>query len=147
MVAIDEIYSIDILLLEPKVGVDALTNEDFLYLEFLKRFEKTFVNQVFTDYVNMTFLSQATAFVRDFFIFRAENTSLQSQPCLTQSMGRRISDSGQEERRTIAESLDIAWQLLRVFPKELLKAIPATILNKYYTRRPPISAQLNKHGF
>lgn len=37
------------------------------------------------------------------------------------------------ENRTIIESLDIAWRLLRIFPKELLNRIPDKILNKYYT--------------
>ncbi|WKX97871.1 hypothetical protein Q1695_013510 [Nippostrongylus brasiliensis] len=69
------------------VGDEALTQEDWLYLEFLKKYEKQFVGQ------------------------------------------------GQQERRTINESLDIAWQLLRVFPREMLKRIPGFILDKYYTRR------------
>ncbi|KAK6032573.1 hypothetical protein OSTOST_01240, partial [Ostertagia ostertagi] len=69
------------------VGDEALTHEDWLYLEFLRKFEKQFASQ------------------------------------------------GQHERRTIEESLDIAWQLLRVFPREMLKRIPGNILDKYYTRR------------
>ncbi|CAJ0608368.1 unnamed protein product [Cylicocyclus nassatus] len=69
------------------VGVEALTSEDYLHLEFLKKFEKEFVSQ------------------------------------------------GQHERRTIVESLDAAWQLLRVFPREMLTRIPSHILDKYYPRR------------
>ncbi|GFR59120.1 V-type proton ATPase subunit B [Elysia marginata] len=42
---------------------------------------------------------------------------------------------GHYEKRTIFESLDIGWQLLRIFPKENLKRIPAKTLDKYYPRR------------
>lgn len=41
---------------------------------------------------------------------------------------------GHYENRTIFESLDIGWQLLRIFPKEMLKRIPASTLAKYYPR-------------
>ena len=41
---------------------------------------------------------------------------------------------GGYENRTVFESLDIGWQLLRIFPKEMLKRIPASTLAKYYTR-------------
>ena len=35
---------------------------------------------------------------------------------------------GNYENRTVFESLDIGWQLLRIFPKEMLKRIPASVL-------------------
>ncbi|VBB27403.1 unnamed protein product [Acanthocheilonema viteae] len=41
---------------------------------------------------------------------------------------------GNYENRTVFESLDIGWQLLRIFPREMLKRIPASILDKYYPR-------------
>merc|ERR1711881_348470 len=41
---------------------------------------------------------------------------------------------GSYENRTIYESLDIGWQLLRIFPKENLKRIPAGVLAEYYPR-------------
>merc|ERR1712080_648988 len=41
---------------------------------------------------------------------------------------------GNYENRTVFESLDIGWQLLRIFPKEMLKRIPASILAEFYTR-------------
>lgn len=41
---------------------------------------------------------------------------------------------GNYENRTVFESLDIGWQLLRIFPKEMLKRIPASILAEYYPR-------------
>ena len=39
------------------------------------------------------------------------------------------------QNRTIFESLDIAWSLLRAFPKELLKKIPKKTLAAHYARK------------
>jgi len=61
------------------VGEEALSAEDKLSLEFLEKFEKTFVSQ--SPY----------------------------------------------EKRTIFDSLDLAWSLLRVFPKDQLNRIPAKV--------------------
>lgn len=69
------------------VGEEALSPEDKLSLEFLDKFEKTFVSQ--SPY----------------------------------------------EARTIFESLDLAWSLLRIFPKDLLNRIPAKVLDEFYQRR------------
>ncbi len=41
---------------------------------------------------------------------------------------------GSYENRTIFESLDIGWQLLRIFPKKMLKRIGPKILDEYYAR-------------
>ncbi|CAJ0597670.1 unnamed protein product [Cylicocyclus nassatus] len=41
---------------------------------------------------------------------------------------------GNYEKRDVFESLDIGWQLLRIFPREMLKRIPESILDKYYPR-------------
>lgn len=68
------------------VGEEALNGEDKLALEFLEKFEKTFISQ------------------------------------------------GAYESRTIFESLDLAWSLLRIFPKEMLNRIPQNILQEYYQR-------------
>ncbi|KAK9448692.1 P-loop containing nucleoside triphosphate hydrolase protein [Limtongia smithiae] len=68
------------------VGEEALSQEDKLSLEFLEKFERSFISQ----------------------------------------------DS--YEGRTIFESLDLAWSLLRIYPKELLNRIPAKIINEFYQR-------------
>lgn len=68
------------------VGEEALNQEDKLSLEFLEKFEKTFIAQ------------------------------------------------GPYEGRTIYESLDLAWSLLRIFPKEMLNRIPQKVLAEYYQR-------------
>jgi V-type H+-transporting ATPase subunit B len=69
------------------VGDEALSAEDRLSLEFLDRFERSFVSQ------------------------------------------------GPYESRDIYESLDLAWSLLRIYPKELLNRIPANVLDEYYQRK------------
>merc|ERR1712123_24377 len=43
-------------------------------------------------------------------------------------------NQGANENRSIFESLDIGWQLLRIFPKEMLKRIPASTLAEFYPR-------------
>lgn len=68
------------------VGEEALSSEDKLSLEFLDKFERTFISQ--SPY----------------------------------------------ESRTVFESIDLAWSLLRIYPKELLNRIPAKILNEFYQR-------------
>lgn len=42
---------------------------------------------------------------------------------------------GNYENRTIFESLDIGWQLLRIFPKEMLKRITHQTLEEFYPRK------------
>nr|ODO04179.1 V-type proton ATPase subunit B [Cryptococcus depauperatus CBS 7855] len=42
---------------------------------------------------------------------------------------------GPYESRTIFESLDIAWELLRIFPKESLNRISPKILAEFYSRK------------
>ena len=68
------------------VGEEALSSEDKLSLEFLDKFERTFISQ--------------SAY----------------------------------ESRTIFESIDLAWSLLRIFPKELLNRIPKKVLDEFYQR-------------
>lgn len=43
-------------------------------------------------------------------------------------------EQGMYDNRDIFQSLDIAWKLLRTFPRELLKRIPAKRLDVYYSR-------------
>lgn len=77
------------------VGEEALSADDLLYLEFLSKFEKTFISQ------------------------------------------------GHYENRTIFESLEIGWSLLRIFPKEMLKRIPQDILAEFYPRAAATTAAMN----
>ena len=44
----------------------------------------------------------------------------------------RFLSQGKEENRTIEQTLDIGWELLRLLPKSELDRIPDEILDKYY---------------
>lgn len=44
--------------------------------------------------------------------------------------------AGPYESRTIFDSLDLAWSLLRIFPKEQLNRISPTIIAEFYGRKP-----------
>ena len=46
----------------------------------------------------------------------------------------RFVNQGAYESRTIFASLDLAWQLLRIFPRELLRRITAKTLDAWYDR-------------
>lgn len=76
----------DLASMKAVVGEEALSSEDKLSLEFLEKFEKTFITQ--------------SAY----------------------------------ESRTIFESIDLAWGLLRIYPKELLNRIPKKVLDEFYQR-------------
>merc|ERR1719188_2262846 len=41
---------------------------------------------------------------------------------------------GPYENRDIFNSLDIAWELLRIFPEDMLKKLPAKIKAEFYPR-------------
>jgi len=41
---------------------------------------------------------------------------------------------GAYESRSIFQSLDIAWGLLRIFPRELLRRVTAKTLDQFYDR-------------
>ncbi|KAG8683391.1 Vacuolar ATP synthase subunit B [Ceratobasidium sp. 394] len=43
---------------------------------------------------------------------------------------------GAYESRTIFDSLDLAWSLLRIFPKEQLNRINPKIIAEFYSRQP-----------
>ncbi|XP_008320785.3 V-type proton ATPase subunit B, kidney isoform [Cynoglossus semilaevis] len=45
-----------------------------------------------------------------------------------------LSCTGPYDNRTVYETLDIGWQLLRIFPKEMLKRIPQSTLAEFYPR-------------
>jgi len=88
------------------VGEEALSAEDKLALEFLDKFERQFVGQ--------------GACVMGFDDVWHVNGL----------------DVGAYESRTIFDSLDLAWTLLRIFPKEQLNRINPKIIAEYYGRKP-----------
>ncbi|CAM9184510.1 unnamed protein product [Lampetra fluviatilis] len=54
-----------------------------------------------------------------------------------QKFERNFIAQGAYDNRTIFESLDIGWQLLRIFPKEMLKRIPQSTIAEFYPREAP----------
>jgi len=48
---------------------------------------------------------------------------------------------GPYEKRNIIDSLDVAWRLLEIFPKTLLKKIPEKIMDEYYRKNTIARAQ------
>merc|ERR1712130_216762 len=47
---------------------------------------------------------------------------------------KKFITQGSYQKRTIFESLDLAWELLRIFKRESLKKISKKVLDKYYPR-------------
>jgi len=88
----------DVQAMKAVVGEEALSADDLLYLEFLNKFEKTFITQ------------------------------------------------GHYENRTVFESLEIGWSLLRIFPKEMLKRIPQDILAEFYPRTAAAASAASSSG-
>ncbi|XP_067114146.1 V-type proton ATPase subunit B, brain isoform isoform X1 [Osmerus mordax] len=51
-----------------------------------------------------------------------------------QKFERNFIAQGAYENRSVYETLDIGWQLMRIFPKEMLKRIPQSTLVEFYPR-------------
>uniref|UniRef100_A0A9J7XDP0 Vacuolar proton pump subunit B n=1 Tax=Cyprinus carpio carpio TaxID=630221 RepID=A0A9J7XDP0_CYPCA len=51
-----------------------------------------------------------------------------------QKFEKNFISQGAYENRTVFETLDIGWQLLRIFPKEMLKRIPQNTVAEFYPR-------------
>lgn len=92
------------------VGEEALSPEDKLALEFLDKFERQFVGQG-------TFITALR--------LRSPQLKLVLNACYV----------GATESRTIFDSLDLAWTLLRIFPKEQLNRINPKIIAEFYARK------------
>lgn len=54
--------------------------------------------------------------------------------------------TGAYESRTIFESLDLAWSLLRIFPKEQLNRINPKIIAEFYGRKASKKATTGAEG-
>eukprot|EP00924_Labyrinthula_sp_SR-Ha-C_P016130 snap_masked-scaffold_4-processed-gene-20.13-mRNA-1 protein AED:0.03 eAED:0.03 QI:0/-1/0/1/-1/1/1/0/496 len=53
----------------------------------------------------------------------------------TERFERKFLSQGAYQERNVFESLDLAWELLRYFPKEQLKKIPNKMRDKYWVRK------------
>ena len=54
--------------------------------------------------------------------------------CPPSWLGCSFVNQGSYENRTIFDSLDLAWSLLRLFPREMLRRITTATLDKHYDR-------------
>ncbi|ELA42770.1 V-type proton ATPase subunit B [Vittaforma corneae ATCC 50505] len=48
---------------------------------------------------------------------------------------REFINQGRDEDRTIEESLDLAWDILSIFPPEMLNRLPNELIKEYYVKR------------
>lgn len=53
----------------------------------------------------------------------------------TEAFESKFIKQGHYDNRTIFESLDLAWSLLRAFPRDMLKKIPPKVMDEFYERR------------
>lgn len=53
----------------------------------------------------------------------------------TNNFERKFLQQGSYQTRDIFDSLDLAWDLLRLFPKDQLKKIPADLRDRYWPRK------------
>lgn len=58
---------------------------------------------------------------------------------------RQFVNQGPYESRTIFESLDLAWDLLRTFPKEQLNRISPKIIKEFYEKHKEEAEDGKKH--
>lgn len=105
------------------VGEEALNQEDKLSLEFLEKFEKTYIAQGTVSCLHAFSLSFSNNCV-----YKIMSCSYQRYFFLS------TLQLGNYESRTVFESLDQAWSLLRIFPKEMLNRIPQKLLAEFYQR-------------
>jgi V-type H+-transporting ATPase subunit B len=59
-----------------------------------------------------------------------------------EAFDKEFVSQGYDECRTIDQSLDLAWKLLKIFPREMLNRIPSKILDEFHSI-PPSSIELN----
>merc|ERR1711904_505002 len=62
----------------------------------------------------------------------------------TDKFEQKFLTQGPYENRDTFTSLDIAWELLRVFPRELLKKVPDKIKDVYYDRDSKVAQEAAK---
>ncbi|KAI6646192.1 hypothetical protein LOD99_9399 [Oopsacas minuta] len=63
-----------------------------------------------------------------------------------QKFEKNFISQGVYEKRTVFESLEIGWGLLRLFPQELLKRIPKSTLEEFYPRDVPVPDETATEG-
>ena len=64
----------------------------------------------------------------------------------TEKFETKFIAQGPYQARSIFESLDLAWSLLRAFPRELLKKIPKKQLEIYYRKKKEVMDDVSFGG-
>ncbi|PWN18848.1 putative VMA2-H+-ATPase V1 domain 60 kd subunit, vacuolar [Microstroma glucosiphilum] len=88
-------------------------------------------NQLYSLYATGQDVAALKAVVGDDALSSEDKLALQ----FLDKFEQQFVQQGAYESRTIFESLDIGWSLLRIFPKEMLNRISPKIMKEYYSKR------------
>eukprot|EP00947_MAST-08B_sp_MAST-8B-sp1_P002525 g2525.t1 len=88
-------------------------------------------NQLYANYAQGKDVEAMKAVVGEEALSEDDKTFLK----FTNDFENKFLTQGAYETRDVFESLDLAWELLRRFPKDQLKKIPSKISNKYWQRK------------
>ena len=88
-------------------------------------------NQLYTNYATGKDVMAMKAVVGEEALTAEDHFYLK----FTEDFENTFVNQGPYESRSIFDSLDKAWNMLRTFPKEMLKKIPADIIEEFYARK------------
>lgn len=88
-------------------------------------------NQLYTNYATGKDVMAMKAVVGEEALTAEDHFYLK----FTEDFENTFVNQGPYESRSIFDSLDKAWNMLRTFPKEMLKKIPAEIIEEFYARK------------
>jgi V-type H+-transporting ATPase subunit B len=99
-------------------------------------------NQLYSNYANGKDVLAMKAVVGE------EALSLEDKMYLefTHNFENSFVAQGMYENRDVLTTLDLAWELLRSFPKDALNKIPSKLLKKYYQREMKMGSGERKQG-
>ena len=106
------------------VGEEALTQEDRLYLDFLEKFEGEFLTQGELLFWFFHLLPCCAYPPSPLSYTHTHTPPLPLCP-------------GPYDARTIFNSLDMAWDMLRIFPQHMLTRISQKTKDQFYDRKVP----------
>ncbi len=135
----------DVVAMKAVVGAEALSAEDNLYLQFTEKFENRFLRQgvCWQDGVVGPVPRPLPPVPHSPCPVPRPRAPSHGSSWLSGSPGVRarvllnvlMALAGPYDARSIFDSLDLAWGMLRSFPREMLKKIPPEILDEFYLRR------------
>lgn len=112
----------DVQAMKAVVGEEALSSEDMVSLS---RCLRIFCTLAFENQKSHFYVVVVTKFCLVIFQLYLE---------FLEKFERKFVTQGAYDTRNVFQSLDLAWTLLRIFPRELLHRIPAKTLDQYYSR-------------